>query len=217
MPAERPIRDGDGAGFGLIETLRFEDGVFVRLHRHLDRLASSAKELGFHHDRDRVRVALRQVDGPSPQRVRLVLTREGLVDVTTAPFMRLSRDTVWRLAVANTRLDSADLLLRHKTTRRALYERARAEFPSDAIDEVLLLNERGEICEGAITTLFADMGDGTLLTPPLSSGLLAGVLRAELLEEGRAQEGLLTPALLSDAKALYVGNSLRGMIRARLA
>src|SRR5262249_42634042 len=112
--------------------------------------------------------------------------------------------------------DSADALLRHKTTRRETYMQARAEYQMHQADEVILLNERREICEGTITNVFVDAGDGILLTPPLASGLLPGVLRAELLDQGRASEAVLGPSDLMDAKTLYVGNSLRGLIRAKL-
>ena len=84
-------------------------------------------------------------------------------------------------------------------------------------DEVILLNERGEVCEGTITNVFVDIGDGVLVTPALACGLLPGVLRGELLDAGRAREAVLSPADLMDAKALFVGNSLRGLIPARLA
>lgn len=105
-------------------------------------------------------------------------------------------------------------LLRHKTTERTLYERTRAALP-DGIDEALFLNTRGEVAEGTITNIFADLGDG-LLTPPLASGCLPGILRAELLASGRAREATLKVEDLSDAR-LYMGNALRGLIPARLA
>lgn len=217
MPAERALRDRRGAGFELIETLRFEHGVFVRLDRHLARLEESARMLGFDFDRGDVEVALDAVKvGPPIQRVRLTLNDNGAATVTSAAFTPPPSQTLWRLAVAETRLESADPLLRHKTTRRQRYEKARKEFDPTAIDEVLLLNERSELCEGTITTLFVDLGDGALATPPLSSGLLAGVLRAELLAEGRAREAVLTLTDIARAKAVYVGNSLRGLIEARV-
>ncbi len=91
---------------------------------------------------------------------------------------------VWRLAVAGERLDSTDPLLAHKTSRRELYERARAAVPADQADEVILLNERGEVCEGTFTNVFlAPPGSAGLLTPAAACGLLPGVLRAELLAE----------------------------------
>ena len=107
--------------------------------------------------------------------------------------------------------------IRHKTTRRQVYEAARAEFSREEADEVLLLNQRGEVCEGTITNVFIDIGEPVLVTPALDCGLLPGVLRGEMLEQVTAREAVLTEADLRAAKAIYVGNSLRGLIRARLA
>ncbi|RUW16824.1 hypothetical protein EOA60_32035, partial [Mesorhizobium sp. M1A.F.Ca.IN.020.06.1.1] len=132
------------------------------------------------------------------------------------PYEPLVADKVWRLQMARVRLDSADMLLRHKTSRRHLYTRARAEYLVTQADEVLLANERGEICEGTITNLFADFGGGVLVTPRLDCGLLPGVLRGELLDEGRAAEAIYTFDDLKSAQAIFVGNSLRGLIPAQL-
>jgi 4-amino-4-deoxychorismate lyase len=111
--------------------------------------------------------------------------------------------------LADARLDSADPWLRHKTTRRALYDRVRATL-ADAVDEALFLNERDEVCEGTITNLFFDRGQG-LRTPPLGCGLLPGVLRTEL---SCPEEVLLAKDL--GLVQLWVGNALRGLIPARL-
>lgn len=218
MPAEGALRDGTAAGLELIETLRWEpDAGFVRGERHRQRLRNSARALGFPHDGKRVQAALDGCgQGATPLRVRLTLDGAGVAKATAAPFEPLTADVVWTLRLAATRLESADPLLRHKTTRRAVYEAARAEFSRQAADEVLLLNERGEVCEGTITTVFVDRGDGTLLTPALGCGLLAGVLRGEMIDAGTAREAVLTVDDLLDAKAIHVGNSLRGLIRARL-
>jgi 4-amino-4-deoxychorismate lyase len=219
MPAQGALRDGTTAGFELIETLRWEPNAgFVRLERHLARLDASAHALGFAHDGEAVREVLAgSVAGGTPLRVRLTLAQDGRIAATNAPFEPLPADTVWTLRVAKTRLDSADPLLRHKTTRRQAYEAARAEFSRGEADEVLLLNERGEVCEGTITNLFIDIGAPVLVTPPLDCGLLPGVLRGEMIEREKAKEAALTEADLYAVRALYVGNSLRGLIRARLA
>jgi 4-amino-4-deoxychorismate lyase len=219
MPSQSPLRDGDTTGFDLIETLRWEPASgFLRLKRHLARLFSSANELGLTCKPETIGSALGAVGGTSARRVRLLLSPDGNAVVTTQPFEPLPEDTIWTLRIAKTRLASGDPLLRHKTTRRDAYQAARSEFSSAEADEVLLLNERSEVCEGTITTVFVDAGDGgPLLTPPLSCGLLAGVLRGELLDEGKAREAILTPTDLDKAKTLLVGNSLRGLIHARIA
>ena len=118
----------------------------------------------------------------------------------------------WRLGLATARLASADPWLRIKTTRRAVYDAARAAMPG-GLDELLFLNERGEVCDGTITTLFFDRGEG-LRTPPLSCGLLAGVLRAELLSGGLCREERLRAEELPHMR-LWVGNALRGLMPAR--
>ncbi|WP_312366784.1 aminotransferase class IV family protein [Ensifer sp.] len=203
--------------FSLIETLRYEpDAGFVRLRLHLARLKRSARRLGFGGAERAQEELQKAVAGAAgPLRIRLTLDRQGAIAVTTAAFAPLSADAVWRVGLAETRLSSEDKLLRVKTTRRSVYETARAEFPSAEVDEVLLLNEKGEVCEGTITSIFLDDGSGFLKTPPIACGLLAGVLRTELICQRRARVARLSPDDLAKGD-LYVGNSLRGLIRAKL-
>jgi 4-amino-4-deoxychorismate lyase len=209
---DRPVVD-----FSLIETLRYEPETgFVRLRLHLARLQRSARRLGFSAPKNVFGKLEQAVAGAAaPLRVRLTLDRDGKTEVTTAPFVPLPPDTVWRVRIATTRLDSADKLLRVKTTRRAVYEAARGEYRPDEADEVLLLNEKDEVCEGTITSIFLEDGGSLLRTPPISAGLLAGVLRTELICRRKARVGRIR---LEDLKGrpLYVGNSLRGLIRAQL-
>lgn len=206
-----------GGRFQLVETMRWEpkDG-FLRLDRHLARLYRSAAALGFTADPQRIGEAIARVYGDGPMRVRMTLAHDGTADIGAEPFRPFGDGTVWTLRVATAQLDAGDQLLRHKTTRRQVYDVARAEFTRDEADEVILLNQRGEVCEGTITNVFADLGDSALVTPPVTSGLLPGVLRGALIDIGRAREGVLTPDILRTAKGLYVGNSLRSLIPARL-
>ncbi|WP_214471992.1 aminotransferase class IV family protein [Mesorhizobium sp. dw_380] len=220
MSAQSPLRDGDAADFELIETMRWEpEKGFLRFDRHLARLYASAAELGFSHDPRKIGEALSSAVGGSPvaMRTRLALSRRGEASASAQPYESLAADKVWVLRLARTRLDSSNMLLRHKTSLRQLYTHARSEYLVTQADEVILANERGEICEGTITNVFADFGDGVLATPRLDCGLLPGVLRAELLDEGRAAEAIYSFDELKSAKNLFVGNSLRGLIPARLA
>ncbi|WP_217572360.1 aminotransferase class IV family protein [Mesorhizobium sp. GbtcB19] len=219
MSAESTLRHADGAGFELIETMRWEPSSgFLRFERHLARLYASAAELSFACDPGRIGEVLSgTVAGHGTAlRVRLALQRNGEATVATQAYEPLPADKVWRLQLARIRLESGNMLLRHKTSRRETYQHARAEYLATRADEVLLANERGELCEGTITNLFADFGDGPLATPRLDCGLLPGILRGALLDEGRAVEAIYSFDDLKAAKAIFVGNSLRGLIPARL-
>jgi len=202
--------------FSLIETMRWQPGEgFVHLDQHMRRLSRSADALGFRQPQNALAVLKELETGDTPLRVRLTSNFRGKVEVTATAFEPLPADAVWRLRVAKTRLDSSDTLYRHKTSRREPYEAARAEYTPAEADEVLLLNERDEICEGTITSFFVEDEDGQLLTPPLSSGLLPGILRAELIRQRKARTAVLR---LEDVRGrpIFVGNSLRGLIRAEL-
>jgi 4-amino-4-deoxychorismate lyase len=205
--------------FSLIETMRFEPATgIVRRNLHKARLRNSAKVLGFASAEAALTALDEAIAGAAgPLRLRLELLADGQCEITGAPFATMPDDTVWRVGVAqHARLRSSDPILRHKTSKRGVYDAARAEHRRDAIDEVILLNERHEVCEGTITNIFVDDGSGTLLTPPLSSGCLAGILRTSLICGKKARNQRLT---LDDLKRqpFYVGNSLRGLVRATLA
>jgi 4-amino-4-deoxychorismate lyase len=225
MSSQSEVRDRHVAGFGLIETLRWQPGAgFVRLERHLARLAASAAALGFAWSEasgmEKLRQAVETAQGDGeigPLRIRLELAADGGMEVAALALAPLPTGTEWQLRIASTRLDSENALLRHKVTARGAYDAARAEFARHDADEVILLNERREVCEGTITSIFVDTGDGgPLRTPAIRCGLLPGVLRSELIDQGRAVETVLAVADLERAKAVLVGNSLRGLIAARL-
>jgi branched-subunit amino acid aminotransferase/4-amino-4-deoxychorismate lyase len=195
----------------IIETLQFDGTGFVRLAEHLDRAEATADLLGFPFERGECLGAIGGAVASGASRVRMTLDRAGLVEVTAVPFDL--DDRIWNVAISETRLDSSDPFLAVKTSERTLYDTVRGDLPR-GIDEIIFLNERGEVCEGTITNVFVEI-DGILVTPPLPSGLLPGVLRASLLDEGRAIERVLTRDDLA-AGDLFLGNSLRGLIRAQL-
>lgn len=210
----------DGRGFGLIETLLWTRAQgFALLDEHLSRLRASSGALGFPYEEPKVRAALEEAVRNAPAerlRVRLVAHRDGALEAGATPIEPVPPGAVWRVAIAARRFNSADPLLRHKTTRRDLYEDALAEAAaSRGVDEVIFLNERDEVCEAARANVFLAQG-GALLTPPLACGLLPGTLRAKLLAEGGAREEILRPGNLAAAAELYLGNSVRGLVRAKL-
>ena len=151
-------------------------------------------------------------DARAPLRVRLTLDEEGAFACTASPLG--SAPSQWSFALSPHRIDSDDALLRHKTNWREFYDDEQARLSRlIGCDEVVFQNERGEICEGSRTNIFVRRG-GQLVTPPLSSGLLEGVLRRELIAQGECTEAVLTTADLEGE--VFLGNSLRGLNRAQL-
>ncbi len=201
-------------GFELLETMRWtpERGIYNEAW-HLERLQRSASYFGFAYDRERairaVEDALCGADGC--RRVRMLLRPDGSVAVTH-DVLRLNSATQ-ELVLAETPVDANDVRLLHKTTDRAVYERAdRAALPHQ---EVLLYNTDGNVTESTIANLVYRY-DGKLYTPPEPDGLLPGTMRARLLHEGRIGERSLAVNDLARVERLYLINSLRGWRRARL-
>ncbi len=197
----------------LIETLRRVDGDYPRLSGHLARLTHSAQALGFTCDLKAVRIALDEVPGQGQWRVRLSLQQSG--KITVAHFPLIDESTVGREAVLSLHcIDADDPIRRHKTTARQLYDLALRAIANDPlVFDTVFLNQRGEVAEGARSTVFIEKA-GFLLTPPLSSGALPGVLRAELLASGQAKEAIVMPEDLQSG--FLLGNALRGLIPVRL-
>ena len=198
----------------LIETFGWtpESGV-SRLDLHLARLDRSAEALGVKVDRRDVEARISSVQSDKPLRCRLTVAGSGGVELETAPMPQSS--SLWKIAISDERSNSQDPFLRHKTSQRRLYDRTRAAMP-EGIDEVIFLNEHGEVCEGTITNILVLSEGGEWQTPPISSGCLPGTYRQSLLESGKLTEVVLTLNDLRNAKEIRLCNALRGKIKASL-
>jgi para-aminobenzoate synthetase/4-amino-4-deoxychorismate lyase len=194
----------------LIETLLWS-GDYPLLELHLARLGTSAKRLGFRFEPAQIRCELAAAADRlvEDSRVRLLLSADGTVEVEcsliTGPRSNL------RVRISSRRLLSTDLWQQHKTTRRLLYDREFSRARAEGFDEVLFMNERDEVVEGAISNLFVEVG-ATLYTPPLTAGALPGVLRTHLLQtHPNIAERTLRLEDLESAQVIYVGNAVRGL------
>ena len=195
--------------FDLFETMRREPGEEVtHLDRHLARLGASAVYFGFRFDERDARDAVEKAVASAPDRpcrVRLSLSRGGSVAAACAPFVS-GPDPV-RIAVDDVAQDSRDVFLFHKTTRRQRYEDARRRHP--AADDVVLINDRGEIADSTIANVAVRL-EGRWYTPPIEAGLLPGIGRAIALEEGRVTERVVTIADARSAEELALVSDVRG-------
>jgi para-aminobenzoate synthetase / 4-amino-4-deoxychorismate lyase len=217
---------GAEPGFELFETMYAtrDDGVRY-LTRHLARLSASAAQLGFEFDEAEVR---RRIAGQcaalpehTPHRMRLALGKSGAIQIVAAPLTPLAESIVGVLLAPNhgfIATEAGDPLLLHKTTRRADYDRGWREAEAKGAFDALFFNERGELTEGGRSNVFVKL-DGRWWTPPLSSGVLPGVMRSVLLDEHaelKAAERVLTKADVLRAEALLICNALRGALPARI-
>jgi para-aminobenzoate synthetase/4-amino-4-deoxychorismate lyase len=205
---------GFDPGFELIETIRVEQGNMELLPFHLERLAASAAALGFECELDAISAALAEQAAASAEgvyRVRLSLSHDGSWKLSSTELP--SEPAGPRYAfVADELIDPGNYLLRHKTSARSRYDRELQKLSGrPSVFDVIYLNTRGEVCEGARSNVFVER-DGLLLTPPAACGLLPGVMRRHLLESGRAVERVLTRDDLHRAQRIFLANALRGMI-----
>jgi para-aminobenzoate synthetase/4-amino-4-deoxychorismate lyase len=199
----------------LLETLAYCPGEGLRnLDRHLSRLADSAEYFGFRYDAVLVREALacKLANVAEPRRVRIALARSGQFSIEVSP-MPLAASRPVLLGIDDEPVDSTSVWLAHKTTRRAMFTTRAARHPQ--ADDVVLLNERGEVTQTTIANLAVQF-DGRWWTPPVRSGCLPGVERGRLREAGALHERVLRPADLHRATELAVVSSLRGWRPARL-
>jgi 4-amino-4-deoxychorismate lyase len=204
----------------LIETMRADrSGRIALLALHFDRLEKSAHALGHvYPGRAAIEAALSEklnakpTEGPDNEatelRVRLLLAPTGELSVTTAPLPRLLEPQ--RVALSTTILPSGSVWLQHKTTHRPWYQSAMAwidEHPG--FFDLIYLNERGEVCEGSRSSIYAKI-NGQWITPPTSCGLLGGVQRRALLDHEAIAQAVLYPDDLVRAQGLRLSNALRG-------
>jgi para-aminobenzoate synthetase/4-amino-4-deoxychorismate lyase len=202
--------------FTLIESLLFEAGSgFFLLDRHLKRLADSARYFGFAMNMCAAQTKLEDsaeaISGRA--KVRLILSRDGALSVEVEPLVcPTASETSW-ITFADVRVDSSHQFLYHKTSNRELYRRE-LEMRPGCVD-IIFLNERNEVTEGANNNIVVRKG-GMLVTPPVNCGLLPGTFRAQLLETGEITEQILVPADLEQAKEIYLVNSVRKWRQVRL-
>jgi len=207
------------ADFALIEAILWRGG-YRRLDLHLRRLRRSAAYFDYPFDRRRIGEALarqaRAFGAGERHKVRLTLDRAGAIACDSSLIEARPASGPATIVLATERTDSRDRFLYHKTTNRARYDAAHRRAAEAGHADVIFLNERGEVTEGAISNIFARRGDHWL-TPPVACGLLEGVFRRRVLRAcPRAREAILTPADLETADEIAICNAIRGWRRVTL-
>ncbi len=203
--------------FDLLETIRWDPDEGHRLYdEHIERLTRSGVYFGYPVDVDVVREQLdKAVAGSATsQRVRLVVGRDGSVHASAMPFDEAFATSYedapsLTVSVSDTPVSTDDVFLFHKTTNRTAYDWRLSAHPS--VDDVILVNERGEVTESTIGNVVVLFGD-QWWTPPVESGCLPGTYRAALIAAGVLRERAITPNELEGAQVAIV-NGVRGWRR----
>lgn len=204
------------SGADLIESMLFdpEKGIPL-LDMHLERMKASALELGFSFDRHETRNRIQALcfELEEPAKLRILLARSGDITLQSAGLGAGSLPQPVTCKAMPLPVVEGDWRLRHKTTDRSFYDMARMAAQETGAAEAIFVRDDGLVTEASHSNIFVER-DGKLLTPPAALGLLPGVLRRSLIEEGRAEEAELTADDLADG--FLLGNSVRGLMKAVL-
>lgn len=187
----------------LVETLLVKDLKPSYFKEHLNRMKKSAKELGFKFPNELYCLKPKQ-DGI----LRLLLSKKGAVEEEYFPLEEAKVDFI---EISSTPVNSAQSLLRHKTTYRPWYD----SVDTNVIYDRIFFNEKEELTEGTRTNIILKIG-GKLYTPPVECGLLAGIFRQDMLKKGLVKEKILYKKDLLNAEKIYCANSVRGLKEVRL-
>jgi para-aminobenzoate synthetase/4-amino-4-deoxychorismate lyase len=196
--------------FSLFETMLWtrQEGFSLR-GKHMARMLDSADYFDIALTKERLEEYLEKISSRfrRPQRVKVLLDQTGALNFEARPLKRLKDRQPLVAGLATEPVDSSNVFLFHKTTRREVYEFARKGC--EKLDDVLLYNEKGELTEFTIGNLVVEL-DGQLLTPPIACGVLAGTFRAHLLETNHIHESPIRVEQLDQCAKIFRINSVRG-------
>ena len=203
--------------FTIFETMLL-DGSYQNLNDHLERLKESAKYFDYPLDLELCKTRLAELPSESGMssrlRVKLSLDRFGAIDLSYRPVVGWESD---KIAIWPQALSSKNRFLYHKTSLRKEYDLATLAAQKEGLADYIFVNEREEVTEGAISNIFIRTGESHF-TPPLNSGLLAGVCRNKLLQTLKnCSEQVIKGADLLSADEILICNSVRGVTRVTLS
>ncbi|MDH3982317.1 MAG: aminodeoxychorismate synthase component I [Kiritimatiellaceae bacterium] len=199
--------------FQLLETMlrEPESGIFL-LDEHLQRLGKSAAYFDIPLDLHAVVDVLQNLENKR-LKIRLLVSRDGNFEVQTFPMKRDEDVASTLVAIAKEPIDPQDIFLFHKTTHRAVYESAKADFLE--CDDVILWNDQGDVTESCMANVVIRK-ESRLVTPPVECGLLAGTFREYLVKSGELEEEKISIDDLKAADEIFLINSVRKWRRASL-
>jgi para-aminobenzoate synthetase/4-amino-4-deoxychorismate lyase len=200
--------------FSLLETILWtpQEGYFL-LEKHIARMSDSAEYFDFTFSKERTAAYLHKLarEFKSPKRVKVLSNRYGHLSEEARDFQIQQQS--FKISLAAEPIDSNNIFLFHKTTQREAYDKALVV--PQIYNDVLLYNEKDELTEFTIGNLVVEL-NGSLVTPPVSCGLLAGTFREYLLETDQIKEQVIRKDELENGKKVFLINSLRKWVEVNI-
>lgn len=204
-----------GNEFELFETMLLENGQIILLEDHLDRLSSAASYFLFKYKeseiKKRIQKAIGSISKQDKIKIKLFLNKWGNIRIEYSK--NVFQPEIVNVILSQKRINSGSKYQYFKTTNRNLYDKQHKQYSPRGLFDVLFFNERNELAEGAITNIFLKFKD-TILTPPVNSGILAGVYRKYLIRSNsNIKERILYYEDLMSADEIILTNAVRGKIK----
>ena len=196
--------------FELLTTGRIHQGELTFLEQHLTRLREASRYFAYPFDQDKLEQELEetcaQLDKEQDYRLRIALKKDGSIELETTPLLPLT-DTFRKAKLVEQTANLAQPFTYFKTSYR----------PHLTLEqqEQIYYNAQGQLLETSIGNLLLEL-DGKLYTPLAELGLLKGIYRQQLLDEGQAIEKILTLSDLAKADKIYACNAVRGLYELEL-
>ncbi len=196
--------------FEIIESLLIERGKIFLLKQHLQRMKETANYFLFKYDEKKILTELEKaiagIDKNKNYKIRLLLNKWGAINISVTPILPKSGKV--RIILSAYQTNSSDKFYRFKTTNRQLYDSEFSKWSAEGFTEVIFMNEREEITEGAITNIFL-LKDNKWFTPKLECGVLNGIYREVFIKQNNVKESILSIEDIRKADKIVITNSVR--------
>ncbi|MEM5948038.1 aminotransferase class IV [Spirochaetia bacterium 38H-sp] len=216
-PAQGKLSGAIPPGLALIESLLWEPhkGAYLK-ELHAERLISSAEQLGFDFDREEILQKIisivDNIQASRPQKLRIVMSQNGEINTETIDAQSTAPTVPVKLFLSNRPIPQAEWWLYFKTTHRPFYEHQKRIQQKE---HLLFYTKDGFVTETDFANIIVEKEDGTLVSPPVETGLLPGTMRQHLLETGIIREEAIKLKELK-GKRLFICNSVRKILPAEL-
>lgn len=201
-------------GIGVFETIALEQGVPIFMQQHIERMVTSLSRLGIAVKACDVAMLAKRAcqtqTTDKSQALKLVVTEKNqFATLRRNSYGNARREQKFSCVISKVRRNETSPLTAMKTLNYAdnILQKKRAF--AKGYDEALFLNTKGQVAEGATSNIFA-VFDKEVVTPPLSCGLLPGVMRAFVMRTIAVQERVITCDELMCANEIFLTNSLMG-------